>query len=62
MNLVGLTHLNLGNTRVSDAGLAHFKGVHNTGVTDLKPLQGVALEDIRLTPRTSSSAWTSSAT
>jgi hypothetical protein len=43
---------------VSDAGLAHFKGmpltvlwIHNTGITDLTPLQGMPLEDIRLTPK-----------
>jgi uncharacterized membrane protein len=29
MNLAGLTHLNLGNTKVSDAGLVHFKGCKN---------------------------------
>jgi hypothetical protein len=43
---------------VSDSGLAHFKGmpltvlwIHNTGITDLNPLQGMPLEDIRLTPK-----------
>jgi formylglycine-generating enzyme required for sulfatase activity len=82
MNLAGLTHLNLINTRVtgagmayfkdckaltrlclagtkvSDAGLVHFKGmplmmswIQNTGITDLTPLQGMPLEDIRLTPK-----------
>jgi formylglycine-generating enzyme required for sulfatase activity len=45
-------------TQVSDAGLAHFKGVplrllriDNTGITDLTPLQGMPLEEIRLTPK-----------
>ena len=53
-----LTHLLLGKTQVSDAGLAKFKGmplsvlwIEHTGITDLTPLQGMALEDIRLTPR-----------
>ena len=43
---------------MSDAGLAHFKGMpltmlcdFNTGITDLTPLQGMPLEDIRLTPK-----------
>jgi hypothetical protein len=53
-----LTRLILADTKVSDAGLAHFKNmplmslwIHNTGVTDLTPLQGMPLEDIRLTPK-----------
>jgi uncharacterized membrane protein len=52
-----LTRLILADTRVSDAGLAHFKNmplmllwIHNSGITDLTPLQGMPLEDIRLTP------------
>jgi Leucine-rich repeat (LRR) protein len=50
--------LYLDGTKVSDAGLAHFKGtplthlwINNTGITDLTPLQGMSLEDIRLTPK-----------
>ena len=53
-----LSHLLLGSTKVSDAGLAHFKDtslVHlwicDTGITDLSPLQGMPLEEIRLTPK-----------
>jgi uncharacterized membrane protein len=53
-----LTHLNLAGTNVSDAGLAHFKGmplmalwIYSTRITDLSPLQGMPLEDIRLTPK-----------
>jgi formylglycine-generating enzyme required for sulfatase activity len=53
-----LTQLNLAGTKVSDAGLAHFKGmpllmlwIQNTGITDLTPLQGMPLEDIRLSPK-----------
>jgi uncharacterized membrane protein len=53
-----LTVLYLDGTKVSDAGLAHFKGmplthlwINNTGITDLTPLQGMPLEDIRLTPK-----------
>lgn len=53
-----LTHLHLDHTQVGDAGLAHFKGmppkslwIHGTGITDLTPLQGMPLEDIRLTPK-----------
>ena len=53
-----LTHLILPETKVSDAGLALFKGVplrqlliQNTGITDLTPLQGMPLEEIRLTPK-----------
>jgi hypothetical protein len=52
-----LTRLILRGSKVSDAGLAHFKGtplsvvwIENTGITDLTPLQGMPLEDIRLTP------------
>ena len=48
----------LDRTQVSDAGLAHFKGmplkelsINDTGITDLTPLQGMPLEDIRLTPK-----------
>ena len=43
---------------MSDAGLAHFKGmplrllwIENTGITDLTPLQGMPLEEILLTPK-----------
>jgi hypothetical protein len=43
---------------VSDAGLAKFKGmplralgIDNTDITDLTPLQGMPLKDIRLTPK-----------
>ena len=57
-NFKALTQLRLGNTRVSDAGLAHFKGmplralwIDHTGITDLTPLQGMPLEEIRLTPK-----------
>jgi formylglycine-generating enzyme required for sulfatase activity len=53
-----LTFLNLEGTQVGDAGLAHFKGmplmslwIDDTGITDLTPLQGMPLEDIRLTPK-----------
>jgi eukaryotic-like serine/threonine-protein kinase len=53
-----LTRLILADTKVSDAGLAHFKNmplmllwIHNSGITDLTPLQGMPLEDIRLTPK-----------
>src|SRR5262249_15057411 len=53
-----LTYLGLNGTQVSDAGLAHFKGmplkvllIDRTGITDLTPLRGMPLEDIRLTPR-----------
>ena len=53
-----LTHLYLGKTKVSDAGLANFKGmplsqlwIEHTTITDLTPLQGMPLEDIRLTPK-----------
>ena len=53
-----LTDLNLAGTKVSDVGLAHFKGmplkelaIDGTGITDLTPLQGMPLEDIRLTPK-----------
>jgi hypothetical protein len=57
-NCKALTHLNLAGTNVSDPGLAHFKGmplmmlwIQNTGITDLTPLQGMPLEDIRMTPK-----------
>jgi hypothetical protein len=53
-----LTKLALPGTKVKGAGLAHLKGmplrllyVFNTGITDLTPLQGMRLEDIRLTPK-----------
>lgn len=53
-----LTHLLLGGTKVSDAGLANLKGIplihlwiDNTDITDLTPLQGMRLEEIRLTPK-----------
>jgi serine/threonine protein kinase/formylglycine-generating enzyme required for sulfatase activity/Leucine-rich repeat (LRR) protein len=53
-----LTDLRLGGTQVGDAGLANFKGVplktlsiYDTGITDLTPLQGMPLEEIRLTPK-----------
>jgi formylglycine-generating enzyme required for sulfatase activity len=53
-----LTELYLHYTEIGDAGLAHFKGmplkvlwIHNTGITDLNPLKGMPLEDIRLTPK-----------
>ncbi len=53
-----LTRLALNGTKVSDAGLAYFKGmplkllwIQGTGITDLTPLQGMPLEDIRLTPK-----------
>jgi hypothetical protein len=36
--------------------------IFKTGVTDLKPLRGMDLEEIRLPPRTSPRGWTSSAT
>jgi serine/threonine protein kinase len=53
-----LMHLHLDGTQASNAGLAHFKGtplmrlwIQDTGITDLTPLQGMPLEDIRLTPK-----------
>src|SRR5262249_49269889 len=53
-----LTYLGLNGTQVSDAGLDHFKSmplkvllIDRTGITDLTPLRGMPLEDIRLTPR-----------
>jgi serine/threonine protein kinase len=53
-----LTRLYLHGTKVTDRGLAQFKGmpltllwIDNTGITDLTPLQGMPLEDIRLTPK-----------
>jgi serine/threonine protein kinase len=53
-----LTQLCLAGTKVSDTGLANFKGkplvllwIQNTGITDLASLQGMPLEDIRLTPK-----------
>jgi formylglycine-generating enzyme required for sulfatase activity/uncharacterized membrane protein len=53
-----LTCLYLDNTQIGDAGLANFKGmplttlrIDTTDITDLAPLQGMPLEDIRLTPK-----------
>ncbi len=53
-----LQALYLDHTQVGDAGLAQFKGmplgklaIDHTGITDLAPLQGMSLEDIRLTPK-----------
>jgi hypothetical protein len=77
-----LTELNLAGTKVGDAGLAHFKDckklkylylddtpvgdaslaqlkgmpvrvlmIYHTGITDLTLLQGMPLEEIRLTPK-----------
>jgi hypothetical protein len=53
-----LKYLFLDRTPVGDAGLAQFKGlplrvlaIDNTGITDLTPLQGMPLEEIRLTPK-----------
>ena len=53
-----LSRLYLTNTKVTDAGLANFKGVplmvlsiQDTAIADLTPLQGMPLEDIRLTPK-----------
>jgi formylglycine-generating enzyme required for sulfatase activity len=53
-----LRHLNLAGTQVSDAGLAHLRGmsltvlaIEHTGVTDLGPLQGMPLAEVRLTPK-----------
>ncbi len=53
-----LKYLYLDRTQVGDAGLAQFKGmplrelnIDNTAITDLTPLQGMPLEDIRLTPK-----------
>ncbi len=50
--------LNLIGTQVSDAGLAHLKGmplnrlaIDSIGVTDLTPLQGMPLQLICLTPK-----------
>jgi eukaryotic-like serine/threonine-protein kinase len=58
LELDQLTNLTLNGTKVSNAGLAHLKGtprkilwIHQTGITDLNPLQGMPLEDIRLTPK-----------
>jgi hypothetical protein len=57
-NCKSLTHLHLDHTQMGDAGLAHFKDmpltglwIDNTSITDLTPLQGMSLEDIRLTPK-----------
>jgi formylglycine-generating enzyme required for sulfatase activity len=54
-----LWYLALNATKVTDAGLANLAGLHkltvlwmyNTGITDLTPLQGMPMEDIRLTPK-----------
>lgn len=53
-----LTNLQLDGTQVSAACLANFKGmslrylwIQNTGITDLTPLLGMPLEDIRLSPK-----------
>lgn len=53
-----LEHLYLGRTQVGDVGLAQFKAmplrtlsIDATGITDLTPLQGMALEEFRLTPK-----------
>jgi Leucine-rich repeat (LRR) protein len=53
-----LLRLYLNNTKVTDAGLANFKGmplmvlwIQDTAITDLTPLQGMPLEEIRLTPK-----------
>jgi formylglycine-generating enzyme required for sulfatase activity len=53
-----LMDLRLESTQVGDAGLAIFKGmplkvlwIDNTGITDLTPLQGITLDDIRLSPK-----------
>jgi formylglycine-generating enzyme required for sulfatase activity len=57
-NCKNLTYLHLDHTQVGDAGLAQFMGmplmalwIDETGITDLNPLQGMPLEDIRLTPK-----------
>jgi serine/threonine protein kinase len=57
-NCKTLTHLALVGTKVSDAGLAYFKGkplmmlwIDDTSITDLTPLQGMPLVYIRLTPK-----------
>jgi hypothetical protein len=57
-NCKALKSLYLDRMQVGDAGLAHFKGkpltvlvIFNTGITDLTPLQGMPLEEIRLTPK-----------
>ena len=39
MNLAGLTHLSLGNTKVTDAGMAHFKDCKNLTHLDLADTQ-----------------------
>jgi formylglycine-generating enzyme required for sulfatase activity/serine/threonine protein kinase len=53
-----LTRLTLGGTEVTAMGLAHFKNmplrelwIEKTGITHLTPLQGMSLEEIRLTPK-----------
>ncbi len=53
-----LANLWLAGTKVNSPGLAHLKGmplkllwIQNADVTDLTPLQGMPLEDMRLTPK-----------
>jgi eukaryotic-like serine/threonine-protein kinase len=53
-----LKYLWLDRTPVGDAGLAQLKGIplralsiDSTGITDLTPVQGMPLEEIRLTPK-----------
>ena len=53
-----LTYLWLDHAPVGDAGLAQLKGIplrklyiNNTAITDLAPLQGMPLEEVRLTPK-----------
>ena len=57
-NCKDLTRLHVDHTQVGDAGLAYFKGmplrvlwIDETAITDLTALQGMRLEDIRLTPK-----------
>jgi uncharacterized membrane protein len=52
-----LSLVDLTNTKVGNAGLSQLKGmplrvllIYNTGITDLTPLQGMPLEEVRLTP------------
>jgi Leucine-rich repeat (LRR) protein len=53
-----LTYLRVGRTKVGDSGLAHVKGmplkvlyIYGTAITDLTPLEGMPLEQVRLTPK-----------
>jgi hypothetical protein len=53
-----LKHPYVDRTQVGDAGLAQLKGIplralsiDNTAITDLTPLRGMPLEEIRLTPK-----------